>query len=1255
MTNPEPDTGRQPQAQSQDVAIGGDFQVGGQGNRVDFSQTHVDLSQAHISQTQILQVAFDQIKTRPLLTQSPYLGLRKFEVRDQALFFGRDRIVAQLQTRLQQHFLLVLGASGSGKSSLIRAGLIAKLAQQRGAGFRELICTPDRNPFESVRASLTSAGYRQSATEFILSAQPSCLLDAALTLKADDDEWLIFIDQFEELFTLCQNVAIRQSFIQALVQLVQARVHAVDVILAMRADFLDRFSAYPALGGILERSELLTNLGDDELRLAIEQPAAHHGVVFEPGLVGEILQDLKGRRETGETELVSLPLLQYTLKLLWESSGDLSDRILRTSTYRQLGGVRGALQRRVDEIYNRFSSQEQQSAKRIFLQLVDTTSADAGATAVGKAVSHRAALSDFRDPAEQRVLEQLINASLLISDRPNPDSSAIVELAHETLIDSWDTLKSWIEESKPLIRLRHQLKEDANRWFALNQQAPVQAEADLWQGTKLQRLLAQKQDLNTRFGAFTPEELAFIQASETLADQAHRREIQQLRRTIAGIGAALVAVSGLGFLAMTQWIRAEQGQIQALSQTTKAEFTINRDTLPPLLTALQAGTRLKRLPAFLRPPALQADVVTALAQGVYWVREQNRLQGHTDAVEAVTFSPDGRTIATASLDQTVKLWNPDGQLRPEELSHQARVLSVDFSPDGQKLVSSSADGIVKLWTADGKPIGPPIQAHDGFVYRVRFNPSMDFFASAGADGTVKLWNFEGGLLRPFVAHDYPIRDIDFSADGLTIATASDDGTIGVWDLYGRPKANPLAVPDLQGGVNSVRFSPDRRWLASGGDDGKIRLWAADTGQFEREFRSSDDSAIWQIAFSQDSHSIAAARASGAVEIWDIQGNLVATLNGHTLRVKGVSFSPDGQVLASASADNTVKLWRINYGSRLTILEPPGPQRSDVSSVSISPDRRWVAAARADSQVALWDLKNPDQPILNLLPHAGIYGTSVSFNQAGDRLASADLDNQIQIWSIGSSDPAHQAPVVINNAHQNGVYGVSFNPQNTLLASGGGDQLVKLWDTSDLDKSPQQLPGHKDSVNQVKFSPDGDQLISTSKDNTAIIWDRQSGSPLLSLKDFTAAVWGVDFSPDGDVIATGSADNAVRLWDRQGHLLHRLEGHTANINSVQFSADSQRLFSASDDQTIKVWDRQGTLLATLLGPTSGINGLSLNGNTLASGSTDGQVILWNLDLLTLDGLLSQGCAWVQDYLQTTPSDLTHLCDGVPQSTPAPEPQ
>ncbi|WOD39102.1 AAA family ATPase [Nodosilinea sp. E11] len=1241
MKSSEAEPGREPasSSQAQDVAIGGNFQVDGEGNRVDFSQTTIDQSHAQITYTHILQVAFDDVKARPLNPRSPYIGLRKFEVRDRDLFFGRDRMIAHLQERLQENFLLVLGASGSGKSSLIRAGLIPQLAQQQGGGFRELICTPDRNPFESFRASLTSAGYRQSDTEFLLAAQPDSLLKAAQTIKLADDEWLIFIDQFEELFTLCPDGVMRQHFIDSLVTLVGANLPSVDLVVAMRADFLDRLSAYPSLSGILQRSELITDLGDDELRLVIEQPAARHGVVFEPGLAAEIIQGLKGRNETGEADRISLPLLQYTLKLLWESSGDLGDRILRTSTYRQIGGVRGALQRRVDEIYNGLSADEQQAAKHIFLQLVDTTTADVGTTTVGKAVSRRATLTEFRDPAEQKVLEQLINASLLVSDRPSPDSSAVVELAHETLIDSWDTLKRWIEESKPLIRLRNQLKDDATRWHDLCQQKSAQAEAELWQGTKLQWLMAQKMELCDRFGNFCSEETAFIDASEALADQEHRREVQRLRRTIAGVGAALAAVSGLAFLALNQWIRAEQGQIKALTQATNAEFTVNRDRVDPLLHALEAGTQLQRMPVFLRPPDLQADVMTALAQGVYWVREKNRLEGHAGVIQAVAFSPDGQTIATASYDRTVKLWDKHGQLNSVDLTHDAPVLDVSFSPDGQKIASAAENGTIQLWSSQGESLGAPISAHNSYVYSVRFDPQNQFLASASEDGTIKLWDLQGKLLETISAHSSPVWDVAFSPDGLTLASASSDRTIRLWNRDGTPKRPPLlGHQDL---VTSVDFSPSTNpgWLASGDVEGKIRLWKA-TGEPVRLLTADDSTAVLQVAFSPDGRTIVACRQSGVIELWDFQGRLITRLRGHASRVNGVSFNPDGTILASVSNDKKAILWQPNATSRVAVLASPLPdtQPVPVFEVNFNPQKPQIVAIREDGNGVVWNIQDLQNSQAQLLQNThGSFGSSIRFSPKGDRIVEGDGSGTIRRWT-----DADDFIDLVPNAHVDGVYGISFSPQGDRIASGGYDSLIKLWD---INGEPLfALEGHQQVVYSVEFNADGSQLLSASADNTAKLWNLQTETLITTLKEHSEPVLSATFSPNQDLIATASADQTIRLWNSQGQGLSTLTGHPDTVNSVRFSPDSQRLYGAINDGTIQIWKPSGRLIMTLVGHDGGVNSLSVKDNLLASSSQDGRVILWNQesDFLTLDGLVEQGCQWVSDYLKNNSSSNQQLC-------------
>ncbi|MEM8810474.1 MAG: ATP-binding protein, partial [Cyanobacteria bacterium P01_G01_bin.38] len=397
---------------------------------------------------QIIQVTAPEIQTRPLKTNSPYRGLKRFEVSDQDLFFGRDQLIARLIDNLKHHnHLLILGASGSGKSSVMRAGVVPQLISQLSDTLQTFTFTPDRNPFRSLWGCLVSSGFKQSDADCVLDDPDSAMLTLIKQHKPASAQWLFFIDQFEEIFTLCQDLDQRQSFIRNLLQASSLGKGAVKIVLAMRADFLDRFGGYPELGQFAQQNiYLITDMHPDELRLAIEQPAAKHGVVFEAGLVDEIIRDLEGQAG-------ALPLLQYTLDLLWHRS-DLGARTLSCKTYRELGGVRGALQQRVENLYGALDECDRTTTKQIFLRLIDITGAAEEMDVVGKAVSRRAALSEFDHEAAQKVLPQLIDANLLVSNRQD---TSTVELAHETLINAWPKLKQWIDDSKEVIVMQNRL------------------------------------------------------------------------------------------------------------------------------------------------------------------------------------------------------------------------------------------------------------------------------------------------------------------------------------------------------------------------------------------------------------------------------------------------------------------------------------------------------------------------------------------------------------------------------------------------------------------------------------------------------------------------------------------------------------------------------------------------------------------------------------------------------------------------------
>lgn len=509
------DSSKYNQHQDHRISIGHDFHVEGQGHHINFSQT------------QIIQIAVDEIKTRPLVAASPYKGLKRFEVADRDRFFGRDQLIRSLAADLEtSNLVLLLGASGSGKSSVVRAGLIPQLINRWGSQFLDIAFTPDVDPFESLYASLLKT-FKQDQAKIARRDHSQTLVQTVKVLKPADQQWLILIDQFEELFTLTP-VQKRKTFINALLYLYralqQAEWRSVKLVLTMRADFLDRISTYPSLGRLIQgHMRLVTDMHRDELRLAIEQPAAHHGVVFEAGLVDEITNDVQGQAG-------SLPLLQYTLDLLWQRE-DIRDRTLNTQTYRELGGVRGALQQRVDAIYSGFDPTERVEAKQIFLKLVDVVGSIEEVDLAGRAISKRVSLMAFESRHERQVLQKLVDYNLLVSNR---EQQSTVEIAHEALISSWKTLQSWIDESKEVIIINNRLRDDAQRWHRLIDPNPEAAEEELWSGTKLDRVLElQKQHLfEITLGGLTEEERAFIHSSierqQRLRQESEAREQREL-------------------------------------------------------------------------------------------------------------------------------------------------------------------------------------------------------------------------------------------------------------------------------------------------------------------------------------------------------------------------------------------------------------------------------------------------------------------------------------------------------------------------------------------------------------------------------------------------------------------------------------------------------------------------------------------------------------------------------------------------------
>ncbi|MFP4221403.1 MAG: hypothetical protein ACLFSH_12585 [Phormidium sp.] len=557
-------------------------------------------------ETQIVQVSVAKVTQQPLIKASPYKGLDRFNFQDRDRFFGRDTLIARLFEAVNRSNLsLVVGASGSGKSSVIRAGLIPELKksiESQSLTFYNFIFTPNDDPFESfylcLRNEQQNYTFRKSEAKMVLKAEADTLPEVIRALKKENERWLIFIDQFEELFTNFpradrvvdgkgeeyteeqKNYKKKQdNFIEGLVRVANSGDDFVTIVLAMRADFLEQFSPYPNLATIINQNNLhlVTDMHPDELRQAIEQPAARHGVVFEEGLVEQIINDVKGQEGY-------LPLLQYTLNLLWETERNtiaadgrshLEGRTLNRENYALLEGVRGALQKRVDGICTRLEREDPLAApkiQKVFVRLVNVVLTKSGT----KRARRRANRGEFCKELHP-IVQTFIDENVLVSSDEKvrsgdvtlgEETQATVAIAHEVLLSSWEQLKAWIGEHEEAIILRNALVEETQRWLRMRGEGEEKARAELLKGSKLEQVV-QYRDNNAfqSVAPLNPEENDFIEASIAETERLQReKEARRKRdiRTAWGIATgsliALIVTIILGVNARQQFVRAEKAQ-----------------------------------------------------------------------------------------------------------------------------------------------------------------------------------------------------------------------------------------------------------------------------------------------------------------------------------------------------------------------------------------------------------------------------------------------------------------------------------------------------------------------------------------------------------------------------------------------------------------------------------------------------------------------------------------------------------------------
>lgn len=718
------------------------------------------------------------------------------------------------------------------------------------------------------------------------------------------------------------------------------------------------------------------------------------------------------------------------------------------------------------------------------------------------------------------------------------------------------------------------------------------------------------------------------QQSNQILAEAQRQAKRTIRNGFAGLIVMSIAAIAIIVWANAVTKEAQEGlKLEQISGQVLRQF--KTDEIPALLLALQAGREWQSnhaLPQFAQgyPTSSFMGTLQMLLDDIH---EQNHFPGHQGRIYSVSLSPDGKSLATISEDDTVRVWNMAGQLLrqfPIKVDQSANMtMSVSFSPNGKYLATASERDVARLWDLSGREVAT-FKGHRGQVWSVNFSPNSQRLVTGGADGTARIWDLTGKELGQLRGHQQDIWAAKFSPDGQRIATVGEDGTARLWNLSGQQL---VQFKGHQGAIFSLSFSPDGQRLATTGLDKTVRIWSL-SGQPLAQWRGSRD-LIFSVSFSPNGQALATAGADNTIQIWNLSGELLTQLKGHQDWVYSIAFAPDRQHLLSVSADKTVRLWNLSnlQGSSRQQLVQINASRQEVWSANFSPDGQTIATAGKDGIGRLWHTSG--RQFAALQGHdQGI--NSIKFSRDGQFLATAGQDGSIRLWDVTGRSLAKLL------GHQGAVYDLSFSPTKAQIASTGADGTVRLWTLSGEPLA--QWKASQEYIYSVGFSPNGEWLITAGADGIARLWN-SSGQKIVELSGHQGSVLDAVFSPDGNQIATVGIDSTVRLWDLSGQPLNRFNPGGGTLN-VSFSPDGQSIAIAQQDGTVQLWlVAAGQPITSFRGFQGRVYSVSFSpdGQFLVGAGKDGTVRLLRVE--QLDALLNRGCVWLKDYFALRPKEAT----------------
>lgn len=1194
--------------------------------------------------------------TLPVTGMRPYRGLEPYRAEDARLFFGRSRSLERLVavvTAAQGHGMTVVtGASGVGKSSLVRAGLIAELLSGEPnatePGGSAIVLTPGPDPLGALAEAVPELG------ELAPDADPESVRLAARSaaVRRDTAQLVIVVDQIEELFTQCDDPGRRDRFLRVLDHAAatvgpdETPDAAPIVIATMRSDFYAQALAHPVLADALEqRSRAVTPMTREEMVEVVTRPAQLIGLKLEAGLVDLILHDL-GMLTSDDCSAAALPLLSHLLDSMWERrrGGQMT-----VAGYRATGGVRGSVAAAAERTWEELDEHGRVLARSILVHLVYVTRAGADVK-IRRTVDHLLAFAGNDPAAARQVVDRFIETRVLVADGDS------VELVHDAVIEAWPRLKTWIQEDRSYSTLRQQIEEDAGRWDESGRDNSLlyrRGRLDMVAEYDAPRAAAEGygpgRETVPVVRTLTPSASEFLSAS---ARQCRREAwVQRVARaalvlsTVVALVAVLVAWSGKN-QAESDRAAAQFRQVVALADslrvsdpTTAARLSLAAWQMRPGDDSAYSG--------------LIATESTPIGR---------RLGGHTGPVYGVAITGDGTLMASASDDRTVRLWDLSDRANPRPVGvpltgPSKYMASVSFDPAGRVLAAGTGDGTVYLWDV-ADPAAPRllvdgVRAGTEAVHNVRFSPDGRTLAAPNDDGTVALFDAAAGpsaggfpmtVLR---AHEAGVRTVSFRGDSAIMATSSDDRSVRLWDVSDSfaPVPLPPIAAEFDDVVHSVAFAPDGRTLAASSDDGVIQVFDSTDVAAVRQIgvpTEAHTGAIWTVAFAADGATLASASWDGTVKRWTVERDRGAlrefgpALTGNGGGVPAMALGAGGDIVVTGGQDSSVRVWTLPR-TAIPVSE------ASLTQPSISRDGTVMATGGYDSVIRIWTLGGDGNPRLTgsaALPRPFGGAHMVALSPDATMMATAPTTGgQVQVWDI--RDRVHPRPIGVPiTTDTRFTWEMAFSPDGRTLAIGDDDTSVRLWNLADPERPVPwgpALAGPSNLVRSVAFSPDGSSLLAVAADGGVFAWRvTDPALPQARTVDGSKSASGnngVSFDPAGTAMAVGTDDQTVEVWDRAGDgtMSARespLRGHSGTVYSVTFDSTGRHVVSGSDDGTVRLWDVADPDAMRAVGGPIATGGSGrwqvtfLPGtDTVVAAAGDGTLHAWRLDV---DSIVDRIC-------------------------------